>query len=80
MTFNTNWLKTPHAAMELGCSQNYLKRSRDTHGGILVGGVHYCLGTSHSAPITWNVDEIRKAWHQQAMMRTQMANETIKEL
>jgi hypothetical protein len=80
MTSDSNWLKTPDAAMALGCSQNHLKRNRDTHGGILIGGIHYCLGTSRSAPITWNVAEIRKTWHQQGMMRTQMANRIINEL
>jgi hypothetical protein len=42
------WLRTPMAAMALGCSQNHLKRCRDTHGGFLVGGEHYILGTSHA--------------------------------
>jgi len=57
------------AAMALGCSQNHLKRCRDTHGGFLVGGDHYILGTSHSASILWNVDAIRAAFHHRGMLR-----------
>jgi len=74
------WLRTPAAAVALGCSQNHLKRCRDTHGGFLVGGEHYILGTSHSAAILWNVDAIRQAWHYQGIMRMQMANQIINEL
>jgi hypothetical protein len=57
------------AAMALGCSQNHLKRCRDTHGGFLVGGEHYILGTSHSAAILWNVDSIRDAFHYRGIVR-----------
>ena len=28
------WLRTPAAAIELCCSQNHLKRCRDTHGAV----------------------------------------------
>ena len=63
------WLRTPMAAVALGCSQNHLKRCRDTHGGFLVGGEHYILGTSHSAAILWNVDAIRAAFHYRGMIR-----------
>jgi hypothetical protein len=55
--------------MALGCSQNHLKRCRDTHGGFLVGGEDYILGTSHSAAILWNVDAIRAAFHYRGMLR-----------
>ena len=55
--------------MALGCSQNYLKRCRETHGGFLVGGEHYILGASHSAAIVWNVDAIRAAFHYRGMLR-----------
>jgi hypothetical protein len=79
MTTQT-WLRTPNAATYLCCSQNHLKRNRDINGGPLIGGVHYCLGNSHSAAITWNVNEIRKLWHQQGMMRKQVANQIINEL
>lgn len=74
------WLRTPAAAVALGCSQNHLKRCRDSHGGFLVGGEHYILGCSHSAAILWNVDAIRQAWHYQGIMRMQMANQIINEL
>lgn len=80
MTNSQQWLRTPMAAMALGCSQNHLKRSRDTHGGFLVGGEHYILGSSNSAAILWNVDAIRQKWHEQGMKRYQAANEITKEL
>jgi len=44
MSTSNQWLRTPMAAMALGCSQNHLKRCRDTHGGFLVGGEHTSLG------------------------------------
>jgi len=69
MTTPQQWLRTPMAATALGCSQNHLKRCRDTHGGFLVGGEHYILGTSHSASILWNVDAIRAAFHYRGMLR-----------
>jgi hypothetical protein len=72
------WLRTPAAAIALGCSQNHLKRCRDTHGGFLVGGEHYVLGTSHSAAIIWNVSEIRKAFHYRGMLR-QRGEQMLKE-
>ncbi len=78
-TVTANWLRTPMAAVALGCSQNHLKRCRDTHGGFLVGGEHYILGTSHSASILWNVDAIRAAFHQQGLMRQQRIKQTIQE-
>ena len=56
------WLRTPDAALALACSQNHLKRQRDTHGGFLVEGEDYCPGTSRTAPITWNIDRIRAAF------------------
>lgn len=63
------WLRTPAAALALGCSQNHLKRCRDTHGGFLVGGEHYILGTSHSAAILWNVEAVRSAFHYRGLLR-----------
>ncbi|MCP9891874.1 hypothetical protein KBY57_12550 [Cyanobium sp. Aljojuca 7D2] len=69
MSTSQQWLRTPMAAMALGCSQNHLKRCRDTHGGFLVGGEHYILGTSHSAAILWNVDSIRDAFHYRGIVR-----------
>jgi hypothetical protein len=80
MTNSQQWLRTPAAAVALDCSQNHLKRCRDTHGGCLVGGVHYVLGPSHSAAILWNVEAIRQEWHKQGMKRHQIANQIIKEL
>lgn len=69
MSTPQQWLRTPAAAMALGCSQNHLKRCRDTHGGFLVGGEHYILGPSHSAAILWNVEAIRQAFHYRGMLR-----------
>lgn len=63
------WLRTPAAAISLGCSQNHLKRCRDTHGGFLVGGEHYILGSSHSAAILWDVEAVRAAFHYRGMIR-----------
>jgi hypothetical protein len=63
------WLRTPTAAVALGCSQNHLKRCRDSHGGFLVGGEDYILGPSHSAAILWNVEKIRAAFHYRGMLR-----------
>jgi hypothetical protein len=69
MSTAQQWLQTPAAALALGVSQNHLKRCRDTHGGFLVGGEHYVLGTSHSAAILWNTDAIRTAFHHRGMLR-----------
>ena len=69
MSAPQQWLRTPMAAMALGCSQNHLKRCRDSHGGFLVGGEDYILGPSHSAAILWNVEKIRAAFHYRGMLR-----------
>lgn len=69
MASTQQWLRTPAAAVALGCSQNHLKRCRDTHGGFLVGGEHYILGASHSAAIVWNIDAIRAVFHYRGMLR-----------
>ena len=69
MSTSQQWLRTPTAAVALGCSQNHLKRCRDSHGGFLVGGEDYILGPSHSAAILWNVEKIRAAFHYRGMLR-----------
>jgi hypothetical protein len=69
MSTSQQWLRTPTAAVALGCSQNHLKRCRDTHGGFLVGGEDYILGSSHSASILWNVESIRAAFHHRGVIR-----------
>ncbi len=38
-----NWKPTPKAAEELGCSPQYLKKLRESHGGYLENGVHFEL-------------------------------------
>jgi len=62
------WLPTPAAAEALGCSAIHLKRQRDIQGGFLQAGVHYSLGISRTAPITWNVEACRKAIHHRGLM------------
>jgi hypothetical protein len=69
MSNSQQWLRTPMAAVALGCSQNHLKRCRYSHGGFLVGGEDYVLGSSHSAAILWNVDSIRAKFHYRGMLR-----------
>ena len=69
MSTSQQWLRTPTAAEALGCSQNHLKRCRDSHGGFLVGGEDYILGSSHSASILWNVVRIRAAFHHRGVIR-----------
>jgi hypothetical protein len=69
MSTSQQWLRTPTAAVALGCSQNHLKRCRESHGGFLVGGEDYILGPSHSAAILWNVEKIRAAFHYRGMLR-----------
>jgi len=69
MSTSHQWLRTTMAAMALGVSQNHLKRCRDSHGGFLVGGEDYILGSSHSAAILWNVEKIRAAFHYRGMLR-----------
>ena len=69
MSTSQQWLRTPTAAEALGCSQNHLKRCRDTHGGFLLGGEDYILGSSHSASILWNVERIRAAFHHRGVIR-----------
>ena len=78
MSTSNQWLRTPMAAMALGCSQNHLKRCRDTHGGFLVVGEHYILGSSHSAAILWDVEAIRAAFHYRGMLR-QRGEATLKQ-
>ena len=69
MTTSQQWLRTPMAAMAQVCSQNHLKRCRDSQGGFLVHGEHYINGASHSAPIVWNVEAIRTAFTYHGMLR-----------
>ena len=57
------WLPTPAAAQALGCSQKHLKNKRDSHGGFLVEGIDYKLGCSLTAPIVWDVERCRNAFH-----------------
>ncbi|KGG08153.1 hypothetical protein [Prochlorococcus marinus] len=60
---NQRWFKTPEAKVILGCSDQYLKKNRDTHGGFLEEEVHYRFGGSVNSPIYWNVEEIMKVFH-----------------
>jgi hypothetical protein len=67
MMRSNQWLKTPEAAVALAVSQGHLKRCRDIKGGFLIGGEHYVMGSSQTASIQWNVDEIRKAFHNRGL-------------
>ena len=65
------WLPTSRAAMQLGCSPEHLKRQRDTKGGFLEAGTHYSLGASVTAPITWDVQAVREAFHRRGVCARQ---------
>ena len=61
------WLPTSRAAMQLGCSPEHLKRQRDSKGGFLEAGKRYSLGMSVTAPITWDVEAVREAFHRRGV-------------
>ena len=63
----TAWLPTPAAALALGRSTSYIKRLRDTHGGFLESGKHYCVAPSCNAPITWDVELVRQELNRRGM-------------
>lgn len=63
----TIWLTTRPASEALGCSPEHLKRQRDIYGGFLEAGVHYALGSSITAPITWDVELVRAAFHRRGL-------------
>ena len=60
---SAQWLPTRPASEALGCSPEHLKRQRDIYGGFLEAGVHYNLGSSVTAAITWDVQKGRSAFH-----------------
>ena len=60
-------LLTRPASEALGCSPEHLKRQRDIYGGFLGAGVHYHLGSSVTAAITWNVEKCRSAFHRRGL-------------
>ena len=64
----TKWLTTKLAATALGCSPEHLKRQRDFYGGFLEAGVHYILGVSKTASITWDVELVRAAFHRRGLL------------
>ena len=65
-------MPTRKACELLGRSPDYLKRLRDSHGGFLEEGIHYCVALAHNAAICWNVEEIRKELHKRGMERRKM--------
>ena len=67
------WISTAAAAKLLGRSPQSLKRYRDINGGFLEAGVHYSFGGFANSPITWNVDEVRKALNYRGMMMRKQA-------
>ncbi len=68
------FLPTAVAAPSVGCSVNHLKRQRDTHGGFLVAGKDYFLGSSRSSSILWNVPSIREKFHKRGLAARKKAN------
>jgi hypothetical protein len=62
-----SWLPTRPASEALGCSPEHLKRQRDIYGGFLEAGVHYNLGSSVTASITWDVEKCRAAFHRRGL-------------
>jgi len=63
------WLPTRAAAAYLGRSPDYLKRLRDSHGGFLEAGIHYCVAPSTNASICWNVKLIIHELHRRGMKK-----------
>ena len=64
---DSQWLPTSDASRWLGRSESYLKRLRDTKGGFLEIGKHYCLAPSRNASITWNVVLIQAELNRRAL-------------
>ena len=64
---SAQWLPTRPASEALGCSPEHLKRQRDIYGGFLEAGVHYNLGSSATASITWDVEKCRAAFHRRGL-------------
>jgi hypothetical protein len=50
------WLRTPAAAIAVGCSERTLKRQQDVRGGCLNLGEHYRHGPSANSSYLWNVE------------------------
>ena len=67
-------LATPEAAKYLGCSAQFLKKKRDSHGGYLEEGKHYHYrGDSVNAAIVWDVELIGKELHKRGMRARKLA-------
>ena len=56
------WVPTSAAALALGCSAQYLKKSRDLKGGFLQEGLHYRLPISGNSSNTWNLATVEEAF------------------
>ena len=63
MTTEYDWLPTSRAALALGRSADTLKRKRDSEGGFLELGYHYCYGPSPNSPITWHIERCIRAFN-----------------
>ena len=63
----TKWLATRPASAALGSSPKHLKGQRDIYGGFLEAGVHYIFGSSKTAPLTWDVELVRAAFHRRGL-------------
>ncbi len=68
----TKWQPTPLAAEALGCSPQYLKKLRESHGGYLENGRHYSYGTNRNSPITWNVELVRTEINKRGIQARQL--------
>ena len=61
------WLPTSRAALALGRSADTLKRKRDSNGGFLEHGYHYCLGDTPNSPITWHIARCVQAFNKRGI-------------
>ena len=55
------WLRTPAAAIAVGCSERTLKRQQDVRGGCLNLGEHYRHGPSANSSYLWRTDLVIEA-------------------
>ena len=52
------WLRTPAAAIAVGCSERTLKRQQDFRGGCLNEGQHWRRGISTNSSYIWCVERV----------------------
>ena len=71
-----DWQPTSKAALALGRSADTLKRKRDSKGGFLENGFHYCYGDSTNSPIIWHVERCIKAFNDQGKTSRNISENT----